>query len=49
MPAALISGPMQQPITLSRVGRQERERLVNGFVNETPRNDGDGVERSVMA
>ena len=22
---------------------------VNGFVNETPRNDGDGVERSVMA
>jgi hypothetical protein len=22
---------------------------VNGFVNETPRNDGDGVGRSVMA
>jgi len=24
-------------------------RLVNGFVNETPRNERDGVERSVMA
>ena len=29
----------------ARVG----SKLVNGFVNETPRNDGDGVERSVMA
>jgi hypothetical protein len=33
-----------------RIAAQPNSReLVNGFVNETSRNDGDGVERSVTA
>jgi hypothetical protein len=32
-----------------REGSSAANKLVNGFVNETPRNDRHGVERSVTA
>jgi hypothetical protein len=38
-----------QPIIRAREDWFHGAVVVNGFVNETPRNDRDGVERSVMA
>jgi hypothetical protein len=47
------AGPALHPAVAPRLdygeGPSAGNKLVNGFVNETPRNDCDGVKRSVTA